>query len=76
MEWGRHLSQVFYHPPAPYNEILWVSSVIRMQLEEIHINSCEILTKFVRISCEFHVCEYSGNVKFVRNSYEFRTDFT
>ena len=32
-----------------------LSTVIRMQFEEIHISWHKIRTKFGRISCEFHV---------------------
>ena len=54
----------------------------RSKLDEIHRNAYEIRTKFVRISCEFHISRkftqiYSREIctKFVRNSYEFCTNF-
>ena len=50
-------------------------------LEKISLDSREIHTKFIRISCEFRenftMPQYSHtfvHVKFARNSYEFRTN--
>ena len=54
----------------------------RSKLDEIHRNSYEIGTKFVRISYEFHISRkfkqiYSREIrtKFVRVSYEFHVNF-
>ena len=54
----------------------------RKKSDEIHRKSYEIRTKFVRISCEFHISRiftqiYSREIrtKFARNSYESRANF-
>ena len=54
----------------------------RSKLDEIHRNSYEIRTNFVRISYEFHIsrkftqiCSREIRTKFVRISYEFHVNF-